>query len=111
MTRPPPGIEQPHMLGEKTGGSLRSGFISRSDSNFQQRDLFPLPLFGADPIASKSLSRSCRRRLLSTAHWQKGERRHRGLERDGRQGPFYYVYSNSVGLAVGGHVAHRSRLQ
>ena len=58
------------MLGEKIGGSLHSEIISRPDSNIRQRDLFPLPRSGADPIASKSLSRSCRRRLLSTAHWQ-----------------------------------------
>ena len=70
MTRPPPGIEQPHMLGEMIGGSLQNEFITRTDNNIRQRDLFPLPRFGADPIASKSLSRSCRRRLLSTAHWQ-----------------------------------------
>ena len=70
MTRTPPGIAQPHMPGEKVGGSLHAEFIPRPDSNPRQRDLFPLPRFGADPIASKSLSRSCRRRLLSTAHWQ-----------------------------------------
>ena len=70
MTRPPPGIEQPHMLGEMIGGSLQNELITRTDNTGRQRDLSPLPRFGVDPIASKSLSRSCRRRLLSTAHWQ-----------------------------------------
>ena len=85
MTRAPPGIEQPHMPGEKIGGSLRSEFIPRPDSNTRQRDLFALPLFGADPIASKSLSRSCRRRIpLGGALAELGERRDRGLERDER---------------------------
>ena len=70
MMRPPPGIEQPHMLGEKVGGSLHSEFMTRTDRNTRQRDLFPFPRFGADPIASKPLSRSCRQRFLSTAHWQ-----------------------------------------
>ena len=44
--------------------------MTRTDSNPRQRDLFPVPRFGADPIASTYLSRSCRRRLFSTAHWQ-----------------------------------------